>query len=116
MLCYVIYFFISAFLVEYITEVVRKKWIFAGVRNRLMSIPNRLGEFFYELLACGFCTAFWVALLVTFSSCWLGYLPRVVDNLFVNFTICQVLIAGLSNNWHLFKDRYLETYKDIRYS
>lgn len=112
----IVYFCIVAFLVEYVTEVVRRKEVFSPIRDFLYTLPPPVGLFFAKLFSCGFCVAFWVSLLITTIALFCTPLPSIIGEDLLNFLTCTVLSAGLSNNWHGFKDRYLETYKDNRYN
>ena len=108
-LCYLV---VSVLMTEYITGFIKNATIIGRPRDYIKEKSN----FFNELLSCGYCLSVWVSMFMVVASLFFGYLPYIGDNIRVNTFIFLVLLPALSNAWHGFRDRYLETYKDNRYN
>lgn len=102
---------VLAVLVEALTELFAKSYIFQGIRSRL-SVNSGLEI----LVSCGYCLSFWFSLLITSLSFLYGTLPYLAESAAVNFLVAWILLQRLSNFVHGAYDRYFDTRKDIRYN
>lgn len=100
---------IISLIVESITEMIVKSTLIRPLREALFNLHN---EWITELITCGYCSAFWVALFVNIISTL--HLPDTFNLL--NFIVMVVITHRLSNIIHGSIDRYFDTRKDIRYN
>jgi hypothetical protein len=103
--------FVVSLLVETITELCIKSFIFKPIRAKIFSLNS---EFLTELFSCGYCFSVWVALGLNLSI----YLVNsaIYSNSLLILVIVALLSHRISNIIHGSIDRYFDTRKDIRYN
>ena len=109
------YLIVTVVVTEYLTGLVKNAEIFEKPRCYLKTLP-KVGRFFTKLFECGYCLSVWVAQAVVGISLVFSLLPAVTDVYLLDVLILSIFTASFSNAWHGFRDRYLETYKDNRYT
>lgn len=107
------YFIVAVILTEYLTGFIKNATILTSIRVYF----KEKSEFLSELLSCGYCLSVWVSFFVTLTlPPFTTDLPSVGKYYLVDFFCSWIMTTSLSNAWHGFRDRYLETYKDRRYT
>jgi len=107
---------ILSLIVEYITYMLLQ----ADLISPLVDKVKNLNAFFDSLLSCGYCTSFWITLLVYSGfSCLsvesLSFVSLTTFDFILNFCIGIILTHRLSNLIHGGIDKYLDKSYDKRY-
>ncbi len=101
---FIFLFLLSVVAVEAMTGLLTVSLFFSGFRDWFSS----RGEFFEELISCGYCTSVWVAILpAVFLSCFQVWISPLVA-----FLIFWLALHRMANYLHGFNDKWL----DKRYS
>ena len=98
----------AVILTELLTELVIKSVIFKPIRDRL----GKLGNWFKELLSCGYCFSVWVAFAVVLSL-QLSY--NLTGVFLLDMSLVALITHRLSNYLHNFNDKHLDKYYDVRF-
>jgi len=108
------YLIIAVIITEYITGFIKDATILSKFREYFKTLPV-VGNFFTELLECGYCLSVWVTTAVITTSVLFSLQPTITGIFLLDIVILGIIIASFSNSWHGFRDRYLDTRKDNRY-
>jgi hypothetical protein len=108
-------------LVEAITQIIVKSFIFQVVRDYLVNkaflLGDKTGSYIEELVNCGYCVSFWVAVVINLIFyAYVDLYPTIVYNVIINFFIVVLIVHRFSNIFHGSIDKYFDASKDIRYS
>jgi len=108
------YLIIAVIITEYLTGFIKDATILSRIREFFKALPV-VGNFFTELLECGYCLSVWVTIFVTLAAIVYSLLPTITGIFLLDVIIVGIITVSFSNSWHGFRDRYLDTRKDNRY-
>jgi hypothetical protein len=104
---------VLALIVEAITYIVLKADLLERPRNYVVE----KSAFLRELLSCGYCTSFWVSIVILSSYTLSGNSIQLFEMCpyWLNGIFCLLFIHRFSNIIHGSIDKYFDKDKDLRY-
>lgn len=92
-------YLLAIVLIEALTELISKSEFFEPIRKFFFNRQsNKVFNWLFNLLDCGYCTSVWIAWFVLF-------IYILLDNFYVNLFFYGIILHRLSNTMHFIIDR-----------